>query len=63
MRDVTIRDRDIRRVAQAIHRHLTTKPTDPFRGRSEEWSAMRFAILAYPILIHHGYIATTKGDT
>ena len=60
MAEVLIRDKDIRRVAVAIYRHCTTKPTDPFRGVREMWSVMRFAIWAYPILVHEGYIGSTE---
>ncbi len=63
MIEVQIRDKDIRRVAQAIHRHMTTKPPDPFRGIREMWSLMRFVIWAFPILVHHGYIGSTEEGT
>ncbi len=63
MIDVQIRDKDIRRVAQTIHRHMTTRATDPFRGAREMWSVLRFAMYAYPILVHHGYIGVTEEGT
>ena len=60
MAEVQFRDTDVKRVARAIYRHMTTKPTDPFRGVREMWSVMRFAIWAYPILVHEGYIGSTE---
>jgi len=60
MAEVQFRDTDVRRVAWAIYRHMTTRPTDPFRGITEMWSVMRFAIWAYPILVYHGYIGLTE---
>ncbi len=61
--DVQFSDEDTRRVARFVQRHLSTKPAEPFRGRAEEWVVGRFAQLAYPLMIYHGYIGVTEEGT
>ncbi len=53
---VEFSDKDVRRVARFVHRHETTKPAEPFRGRTDEWVVGRFAQLAYPLMVYHGYL-------
>ncbi len=53
---VEFSNKDVRRVARFVYRHVTTEQAEPFRGRTEEWVMNRFVILAFPILVHHGYL-------
>ncbi len=62
MTEVQIRDKDIRRVARVIDRHEMVKQPEPFRGKTEEWAVLRFAIRAFPVLVQHGYIGLTDRE-
>ena len=57
-----MRDNDLRRVCDLLYWHKTGKRNRATRTFKDEFSLIRFAAYAIPILAHHGYIDHAEED-